>query len=163
MRLATAILAAGLPMLAAEGRQPNILYIMSDDHAVTAIGAYGGRLAALDPTPTLDKLAAEGMVLENTFCNNSVCSPSRASILTGQYSHINGVRSLGGKVAEENQTLPLQMRKAGYQTAVIGKWHLGIQPLAFDYYKVLHSQGKYHNPEFMERTARDAEETEFTE
>lgn len=162
-RLLSAILATCLPVLAADGEQPNILYIMSDDHAVTAIGAYGGRLAPLDPTPTLDKLAAEGMVLENTFCNNSVCSPSRASILTGQYSHINGVRSLGGKVAGENQTLPLEMRKAGYQTAVIGKWHLGIQPLAFDYYKVLQSQGKYHNPEFFERTAPDAKETNFKE
>ncbi len=103
------------------------------------------------------------MVLENTFCNNSVCSPSRASILTGQYSHINGVRSLGGRVAEEDQTLPLTMRKAGYQTAVIGKWHLGIQPLAFDYYKVLQSQGKYHNPEFFERVAPDTKESSYTQ
>ena len=140
-------------------QRPNILYIMSDDHAVTAIGAYGSRLARLNPTPTLDKLASEGIVMENTFCNNSVCSPSRASILTGQYSHINGVRSLGGKVAEENQTLPLEIRKAGYQTAAIGKWHLGIQPLAFDYYKVLHGQGKYHNPEFFERVSPKATET----
>ena len=144
-------------------QRPNILYIMSDDHAVTAIGAYGSRLAPLNPTPTLDRLAAEGMVLENTFCNNSVCSPSRASILTGQYSHINGVRSLGGRVAEESQTLPLEMRKAGYQTAVIGKWHLGTQPLAFDYYKVLQSQGKYHNPEFFERTSPEAKESNYTQ
>lgn len=83
--------------------RPNILFVMSDDHAAHAIGAYGGRLAPLDPTPTLDRLAAEGMVLENRFCNNSVCSPSRASILTGRYSHVNGVRSLGGKVPEEHQ------------------------------------------------------------
>ncbi len=150
--------------LAAQGaKQPNILYIMSDDHAAHAIGAYGGRLAPLNPTPTLDQLAAEGVIMENTFCTNSVCSPSRASILTGQYSHINGVKSLGGKVPEENQTLPLAMRKAGYQTAVIGKWHLGIQPLAFDYYKVLRSQGKYHNPEFFERVNPSHKETKFTE
>ena len=136
---------------------------MSDDHAAHAIGAYGGRLAPLNPTPTLDRLAAEGVIMENTFCTNSVCSPSRASILTGQYSHINGVKSLGGRVPEKNQTLPLAMRKAGYQTAVIGKWHLGLQPLAFDYYKVLRSQGKYHNPEFFERVSPKAGETSATE
>ncbi|MBC8869975.1 MAG: sulfatase [Planctomycetes bacterium] len=152
-----------VPSTAADEDRPNILFLMSDDHAVTAIGAYGGRLAPLNPTPTLDKLAAEGMVLENTFCNNSVCSPSRASILTGQYSHMNGVRSLGGRVAKEEQTLPLEMRNAGYQTAVIGKWHLGIQPLAFDYYKVLQSQGKYHNPEFFERVSPQAEESCYTQ
>jgi arylsulfatase A-like enzyme len=163
MKRIITMLAAALPLLAGAGDKPNILYIMSDDHAAHAIGAYGGRLAPLDPTPTLDRLAAEGMVLENTFCNNSVCSPSRATILTGQYSHVNGVRSLGGKVAEENQTLPLEMRKAGYQTAVIGKWHLNIQPLAFDYYKVLQSQGRYRNPEFFERTHPSAQEKKFLE
>ncbi|VGO19338.1 sulfatase family protein [Pontiella sulfatireligans] len=156
------LLLVGTASVQAAGR-PNILFIMSDDHAAHAIGAYGGRLAPLNPTPTLDKLAAEGMVLENTFCNNSVCSPCRASILTGQYSHVNGVRNLGGKVCEENQTLPLEMRKAGYQTAVIGKWHLGIQPLAFDYYKVLKGQGKYHNPEFGLRVSPDADELQVTE
>ena len=78
-----------------DGGRPNILYIMSDDHSAEAIGAYGSRLTSLNPTPTLDKLAAEGMVLENTFCNNAVCSPSRASILTGQYSHVNGEESGG--------------------------------------------------------------------
>lgn len=83
--------------------KPNILYIMSDDHTTTAIGAYGGRLASLDPTPTLDKIAAEGMVLENTFCNNAICSPSRATILTGQYSAVNGVTSLGGKIDKKRQ------------------------------------------------------------
>ena len=149
--------------LTAQGVQPNILFIMSDDHAAHAIGAYGGRLAPLNPTPALDRLAAEGVIMENTFCTNSVCSPSRASILTGQYSHINGVKSLGGKVPEEHQTLPLEMRKAGYQTAVIGKWHLGVQPLAFDYYKVLRGQGKYHNPEFFERENPKAEETNAIE
>jgi len=143
--------------------RPNILFIMSDDHAAHSIGVYGGRLAALNPTPVLDKLAAEGVVLENTFCTNSVCSPSRATILTGQYSHVNGVKSLGGKVLESDQALPLAMRDAGYQTAVIGKWHLGTQPLAFDYYKVLNSQGKYHNPEFGMRVSPDAKEIQIME
>lgn len=129
-------------------KKPNILYIMSDDHTTTAIGAYGGRLASLNPTPTIDKIASEGMVLENTFCNNSICSPSRASILTGQYSVINGVTSLGGKISKDKQHLGIEMKNAGYQTAVIGKWHLGTLPLAFDYYKVMHSQGAYFNPIF---------------
>lgn len=150
-------------LLQAESTRPNILYIMSDDHGAQAIGAYGGRLAELNPTPTLDRLAAEGVVMENTFCNNAICSPSRATILTGQYSHMTGVTSLGGRVLESDQTLPLQMRQAGYETAVVGKWHLGEQPLAFDYYKVLKSQGKYHNPEFFERVTRDAKETSMTE
>jgi arylsulfatase A-like enzyme len=154
---------ACLPLLAGAAKRPNILFIMSDDHAAHAIGAYGSRLAPLDPTPNIDQLAAEGMLLENVFCNNSVCSPSRASILTGQYSHINGVRNLGGKVEGKNQILPLEMRRAGYQTAVIGKWHLGIPPLAFDYYKVLEGQGRYHNPEFFERVSPDLEETRFDE
>jgi len=131
--------------------KPNILFIMSDDHTSTAIGAYGGRLASLNPTPTIDQIAKEGMLLENTFCNNAICSPSRATILTGQYSIVNGVTSLGGKVPKEQQYLAIEMKKAGYETAVIGKWHLGILPLAFDYYKVLHSQGAYFNPIFTEK------------
>ena len=131
--------------------KPNILYIMSDDHTTTAIGAYGGRLASLNPTPTLDKIAEEGMILENTFCNNAVCSPSRASIITGQYSAVNGVTTLGGEIKEKNQYLPTEMRNAGYQTSVIGKWHLKILPLAFDHFKVMHSQGHYFNPIFTEK------------
>ncbi|TLX71807.1 sulfatase [Labilibacter sediminis] len=128
--------------------KPNILFIMSDDHSAEAVGAYGSRLAVLNPTPTIDALASEGMLMQNVFCTNSICSPSRASILTGQYSAVNGVTSLGGKVAKENQHLPNYLSEAGYQTAVIGKWHLSTQPLAFDYFKVLQSQGKYFNPDF---------------
>ena len=131
--------------------KPNILFIMSDDHTATAIGAYGSRLAKLNPTPTIDQIASEGMLMENTFCNNAICSPSRATILTGQYSSINGVTGLGGKLPEENQYLPLELREAGYETAVIGKWHLGTMPLAFDYFKVMHSQGHYFNPIFSEK------------
>ena len=131
--------------------KPNILFIMSDDHTSTAIGAYGSRLAKLNPTPTIDQIASEGMLMENTFCNNAICSPSRATILTGQYSSINGVTGLGGKLPEENQYLPLELREAGYETAVIGKWHLGTMPLAFDYFKVMHSQGHYFNPIFSEK------------
>ncbi|MBI9017308.1 MAG: sulfatase [Phycisphaerae bacterium] len=136
---------------------------MSDDHAATAIGAYGSRLAKLNPTPTIDKLASEGMLMENCFCTNAICSPSRATILTGQYSHITGVTGLGGKVEKDKQTLPIELAKAGYETAVIGKWHLGTQPEAFNYYKVLKSQGKYHNPEFYERKNAQVLEVQVNE
>jgi N-acetylglucosamine-6-sulfatase len=139
-----------LPATWAHAR-PNILYIMSDDHAAHAIGAYGGRLATLNPTPTIDRLAKEGMLFENAFCTNSICSPSRACVLTGQYAHTNGAYDLGGKVLPENQFLATEMTKAGYHTAMIGKWHLKVEPAAFDYYCVLPGQGKYHNPEFRVR------------
>ena len=135
----------------AAAEKPNILYIMSDDHTAHAIGAYGGRLAQLNPTPTLDKLAAEGMLFENAFCTNSICSPSRACVITGQYPHTNGAYDLGGKVEAERQFLAIEMKKAGYHTAMIGKWHLKLEPAAFDFYSVLPGQGKYHNPEFRIR------------
>jgi len=137
--------------LAAAGhaaRKPNILFIMSDDHTSQAVGAYGGRLRKLNPTPTIDRLAREGVVLENAFCVNSICTPSRAAIMTGQYPHRNGVYDLGGKLETERQYLALEMKKAGYHTAMIGKWHLKMEPGAFDYYCVLPGQGKYHDPEF---------------
>jgi arylsulfatase A-like enzyme len=127
--------------------RPNILYIMSDDHAAHGIGAYEGRLAALDPTPNIDRLAREGIRLTNVFCTNSICVPSRASIMTGQYSHTNGVRTLAGGVRPAAQTLAHRMRDAGYETAMIGKWHLKYEP-AFDYYCVLPGQGSYFNPLF---------------
>jgi arylsulfatase A-like enzyme len=130
--------------------RPNILFIMSDDHAAHAIGAYGGRLAPLNPTPVIDTLAEEGMLFENCFVTNSICTPSRACIMTGQYNHINGVYTLGGRLTPEQQTLAIQMREAGYQTAMIGKWHLKEEP-NFDYYKVLPGQGSYHDPTFREK------------
>ncbi|RMF41674.1 MAG: DUF4976 domain-containing protein [Planctomycetota bacterium] len=134
-----------LPALAAE--RPNILFIMSDDHTSQAVGAYATVLKPLDPTPTLDELAREGMVFDNAFCTNAICTPSRACIITGQYDHINGVFDLGGRITPENQMLPIQMRQAGYQTAIIGKWHLKEEP-NFDYYKVLPGQGSYMDPVF---------------
>ncbi len=135
----------------AQANRPNILFIMSDDHAAHAISAYGGRLAKIAPTPNLDRLANEGAILRNAFCTNSICSPSRASILTGQYSHTNGAVDLSGKVFPGKQMLPLEMKKAGYETAMIGKWHLKVEPKDFDYYCVLPGQGKYHNPSFRIR------------
>lgn len=131
-------------------KPPNILFIMSDDHAASAIGAYGKRLARLNPTPNLDELAADGLLFESCFCTNSICSPSRATILTGQYSQTNGVLVLDIPLAPERQYLPIEMQKLGYQTAMIGKWHLKEEP-NFDYYKVLPGQGKYFDPSFREK------------
>ena len=132
-------------------KQPNILFIMSDDHTTQAFGVYGSRLAALNPTPTLDHLAREGMIFDHCFVNNSICVPSRAAILTGQHAQTNGVIDLEGSLAPENQYLPMEMKKLGYQTAIIGKWHLKHEPSTFDHYQVLPSQGKYFDPEFRER------------
>jgi len=129
-------------------KKPNIIFIMSDDHTSQAVGVYGGILSELNPTPVLDKLANEGVIFDNTFCTNSICTPSRASIMTGQYSQTNGVLDLHGNVEPENQFLALEMGKLGYETAMIGKWHLKKEPASFDYYCVLPGQGLYHNPEF---------------
>ena len=149
-RFLTLLIGLSSMSLAADQR-PNILYIMSDDHAAHAISAYGSRLAAIAPTPNLDRLAKEGAMLTNAFCTNSICSPSRACVLTGQYCHVNGAIDLDGHVPPGQQMLAMQMKKAGYQTAMIGKWHLKDEPADFDYYCVLPGQGNYHNPEFLIR------------
>ena len=132
-------------------QRPNIIFIMSDDHTSQAIGAYGSRLAKLNPTPTIDRLAKEGMLFENAFCSNAICAPSRATILTGQYAHTCGVHDLRGGIEPGRQHLAREMKKADYQTAMIGKWHLKKEPADFGYYCVLPGQGKYHNPEFRIR------------
>ena len=106
----------------AESR-PNILFIMSDDHTSQAIGAYGSRLAKLNPTPTIDRLAKEGILFENAFCSNAICAPSRATIITGQYAHTCGVHDLRGGIEGGRQHLAREMKKAGYQTAMFGKLH----------------------------------------
>ena len=126
--------------------RPNILFIMTDNHAAHALGAYGGRLAALDPTPTLDRLAAEGMRFERAFVSNSICTPSRATLMTGRYSHTNGIKTLNGPLPPERQHLPRLMGEAGYETAMIGKWHLSEEPAAYDAYSVFIGQGNYFNP-----------------
>ena len=130
----------------ADTKKPNILFIMSDDHTSQAFGVYGSRLASLDPTPNIDRIAHEGMLFENCFCTNSICTPSRACIMTGQYGQTNGVLDLDGRLTPENQHLAREMHALGYETAMIGKWHLKELPGAFDYYNVLHGQGSYFDP-----------------
>lgn len=132
----------------APAQKPNIIFIMSDDHTSQAFGIYNSRLASLNPTPNLDKLAREGMIFDNCFVNNSICTPSRAAIITGQRAQTNGVLDLDGSIESDRQFLPQEMKKLGYETAIIGKWHLKKEPAAFDFYQVLPGQGKYFDPEF---------------
>jgi len=124
---------------------------MADDHAATAISCYGSRLAAVARTPNIDRIAAEGVRALNCFCTNSICVPSRATILTGQYSHVNGVYSLADKLDPHRPNLAKLLQQAGYQTAVIGKWHLKTEPTGFDYWNILPGQGRYHDPIMQEK------------
>ena len=137
----------------AQDGRPNIIFIFSDDHATQAVGAYGGRLAGLDPTPNLDRLARDGMLFRSAFATNSICAPSRAVILSGQHSHLNGVPTnrRGDSLRADVRVFPQILQEAGYQTAIVGKWHLKSQPRGFDYWEVLIGQGPYYNPDF--RTA----------
>ena len=123
--------------------RPNIIYIMSDDHASHAMSCYGSKI---NETPNLDRIADEGMLFENCFCTNSICGPCRAVVNTGKYSHLNGFFRNGNTFDGEQQTVAKLLRKAGYQTAVVGKWHLKSEPTGFDYWKVLVGQGPYYNP-----------------
>ncbi len=134
--------------------RPNILFIFTDDHAPHAIGAYNGWLKSVDPTPNIDDLARQGMLFQNSFCTNSICGPSRAVILTGKHSHLNGFMNNGNDFDGSQQTFPKLLRKSGYQTAMIGKWHLKSQPQGFDYWEVLPGQGEYYNPRFLSENGR---------
>jgi len=128
-------------------KQLNILFIMSDDHAFQAISAYDDRLIQ---TPNIDRLAQGGMRFDSCFCTNSICAPSRAVILTGKHSHLNGVRDNAVSFDGSQQTFPKLLQGAGYQTAMIGKWHLKSEPTGFDYWNVLPGQGHYYNPDLIE-------------
>lgn len=146
------------PIVFAQTKKPNILYIMSDDHTSQAWGVYGGKLKDYVHTPNISRLANEGAVLDNCLVSNSICTPSRATILTGQYSHVNGVTTLGAGLSPEQGNIAKQLQKGGYQTSIIGKWHLKKEPSGFDYYCVLPGQGRYWNP--MMKTKDDWEDYE---
>lgn len=128
---------------------PNLLFIMADDHGANAISAYGSRLAAAFRTPNLDRIAHEGVRLNNCHCTNAICTPSRATILTGQHSHTNGVRTLSDVLDPAADTYPQRMRAAGYQMALFGKWHVHSRPRGFDDWYVLPGQGRYFDPTFI--------------
>jgi len=132
-------------------RKPNIIYIMADDHASHAMSCYGSKI---NKTPNLDRIAAEGMRFTNSFCTNSICAPCRAVVLTGKYSHINGVRDNRQKFDGSQQTFPKLLKQVGYDTAMIGKWHLKTDPTGFDYWNVLPGQGVYYNPVMIEMGER---------
>ncbi|BCW98096.1 MAG: sulfatase [Armatimonadota bacterium] len=148
--------AAGVAALAGGGtqarhRSPNILFIMADDHAAHALGCYGGRLIR---TPAMDRLAREGVLFSNAFVTNSLCAPSRATILTGKYSHTHGVRDNFTDFDTSQWTFPRALRAAGYRTAVVGKWHLRSDPADFDYWNIPPGQGAYVNPYLIEMGQR---------
>ena len=145
---AVAIVVTVLPagVLAAEDAdRPNIIFVFTDDHASHAISAYGSKI---NQTPNIDRLANEGMLFRNCLVTNSICAPSRAVILTGKHSHVNGVIDNRVEFDTSQQVFPKLLKKAGYQTAMIGKWHLKAEPTGFDYWKVLIGQGTYYNPKF---------------
>jgi len=139
---------ASASILSADDR-PNIVFIFTDDHAPHAIGAYDGWLKSVNPTPNIDKLAAEGMLFVNSFCTNSICGPSRAVIQTGKHSHKNGFMNNGNSFDWNQQTFPKLLQKAGYQTAIYGKSHLKGHPQGYDSWAVLPGQGLYYNPDMI--------------
>ena len=128
--------------------RPNILFIMSDDHTSQAWGIYGGILQDYVKNDGIKRLEKTGVVLNNLFCTNAICVPSRASILTGKYSHINGVYNLPDALNPDSLNVAKILKNNGYQTSIIGKWHLKKEPNGFDYYKVLPGQGLYNDPYF---------------
>ncbi len=144
------ILFAGSPLVMngaeAEGKRPNIIFVYADDHAYQAIQSYGGWLSEYAPTPNIDRLASEGMLFRECYVSNSICGPMRSVVQTGKYSHLNGFYRNGQRFDTSQQTFPKLLQEAGYQTAIVGKWHLKAEPVGYDYYHVLYGQGPYYNP-----------------
>ena len=138
-------------LLLAQEKKPNIVWIFSDDHSYQTIGAYGGRLQSLNPTPNIDRLASEGMRFDKTYVENSICAPSRATLLTGKMSHMHKKLDNTKKSVFDHDQQQFQkiLQKNGYQTAMIGKIHLPGKMQGFDYWEVLPGQGKYYNPNFI--------------
>ncbi|MDR1718618.1 MAG: sulfatase [Dysgonamonadaceae bacterium] len=126
----------------------NILFIMTDDHAFQALSAYGHPISKLAPTPNLDRIAANGMLFSKAYVENSISTPSRATLLTGMYSHQHGQTHLGYGLRPEVPFFTEHLQQAGYLTAVFGKWHLAVEPKGFNTYKILEDQGDYYNPRF---------------
>ncbi len=139
------LLLAPCSLLPASER-PNILFIMTDDHAYQAVGAYGSNR---NKTPNIDRIAADGVRFDRCYVTNSICGPSRACILTGQYSHKNGFYDNYSTFDGSQTSLPKLMQAAGYQTAIVGKWHLVSEPTGFDYWDILPGQGQYYRPDFI--------------
>lgn len=136
-----------------DNARPNVIYIMADDLTTQAISAYGGIYKDLAPTPNIDRIASEGMLFQDVLCTNAICGPSRAAILTGNYSNLNGYykNESGGKFDKTQWTFPQEFQKNGYQTSLFGKWHLGTEPQGFDVFKYHNSagqQGHYWNPKY---------------
>lgn len=155
--VATAILAAGVSVLGlaqtavlAAGR-PNIVFLFTDDHAAHAMSCYGSKI---NQTPHLDRIAQQGMKFTHCYVGNSLCGPSRATVLTGKHSHLNGFRQNGDRFDGTQVTMPKLLQAAGYETAVIGKWHLESDPTGFDHWEVLVGQGPYYNPPMIRNGER---------
>ena len=149
---ALALSAAVRDVMAAPSR-PNIVFLFSDDHSLQSIGAYKTRLQPFinrhNLTPNLNRLAASGGVFERSYCCNSLCGPSRAAILTGLHSHANGFVDNQSRFDGSQWTMPKALQSAGYETAMIGKWHLVSEPTGFDHWQILPGQGSYYNPDFV--------------
>jgi arylsulfatase A-like enzyme len=141
--------------MAAEVKRPNILFLFTDDHAAHAMSCYRSKI---NQTPNLDRIAKGGMRFENCLVTNSICGPSRAVILTGKYSHLNGFMQNSDQFDGSQQTFPKLLQQAGYQTAIVGKWHLVSAPTGFDYSEILVGQGPYYNPPMI----KNGERTKYT-
>lgn len=146
--LSLAGMGSSLGVVAQQDQRPNILWIMSDDHSYQTISAYGSAVSQLAPTPNIDRIAREGVRFDRAFVENSLSTPSRACLMTGLYSHQNGQRRLGRGIDSTKTFVSELMQDAGYQTAIVGKWHMQCEPKGFDFFRIFQGQGEYYNPVF---------------